>query len=147
MITRTWKRSVLEALNGSYSQCSSFRWGIEAFSASLSVGVVKWCMMLGPPPTRIKGATSLSQRHHWVTEHQTWEAYKDRDVKRLWVFWEVLPTEAQHENTSQKKSTQTFDHCLLILMLLQNLYDFRRTQNQKLSRMFLLLFSCNKMLI
>ncbi len=58
------------------------RWGIEAFSASLSVGVVKWCMMLGTPPTRLKGATSLSHWHHWVTAHQTCEAYKDRDVKR-----------------------------------------------------------------
>lgn len=59
------------------------RWGIEAFRASLSVGVVKWCMMLGIPPTRLKGTTSLSHWHHWVTAHQTCEAYKDGNVKSL----------------------------------------------------------------
>ncbi len=59
------------------------RWGIEAFSASLRVGVVKWSMMLGTPPTQLKGATSLSHWHHWITVHQTCEAYKDGDVKSL----------------------------------------------------------------
>ncbi len=59
------------------------RWGIEAFSSSLRVGVVKWCMMLGTPPTQLKGATSLSHWHHWITVHQTCEAYKDGDVKSL----------------------------------------------------------------
>lgn len=145
MITRTWKRSVLEALNGSYSQCSSFGEGLRLL-AHLQVWVLlndAWCWERHPRGLKVQPVCLID-----TTGSRRTRRVKPTKIEMLRDFWDALSS--AYKSAAWKYQSKGITHPKTNLLSLFAhflccfkpvwLCFFYRTQKQKLPNMFLLLF-------